>query len=298
MQIWIGSAILVAIGYLIFCKVKKVLDKRFALKAPIATTPLPEFRESHATDSRFIAKAISTIENISERFERMCVLDHFAYKDDPSIPTVIDQYRKLLRGEIKDPEGRHMPSEILNGNRNPDYDKYIAAQKSVMGKTGCRESIRLKRINQEDELRVSFVTKLLEMKFPEAVLGAVLSDNKLNSYTADDWKRLTKTVKGYLEIYPAEIVAQFLSYFDELSILCDSNKIETFSIFYKYDAPMPIVSEIIRERITVDQGLRITKLVINEKYDWDEAMEEVLEEDTQKATEEDLRKQYRQMLRK
>jgi len=294
--LWVASTVLVLIGYAIYCAVKSALEKRVALKDPTSSTPLPEFKESYATDRLLISTAIKTIENISERFERMCILDPITYKDDPTISAVVDQYKKLLRGEIKDPEGRHMPSEILNGKRNLDYDTYIAAQKKVMGNAGRRECLRLKRIDQEESIRADFVIKLVEMDFPVEVLDAVLSDEKLNAYSAADWKNLTKAVKGYLDDNSAEAVSEFLCQFNEIAILCDSEKMEIFSVFYKHAAPMPIITEFVRGRISLDQGVRITQLVMQEKYDWDEATEEVLEEDLERATEADLKKKYRKML--
>jgi len=59
---------------------------------------------------------------------------------------------------------------------------------------------------------------------------------------------------------------------------------------------MEIVTEIIRGRITMDQGVRVATLVVEERYTWDEAMEEVLEEDLEKVTEADLKKKYQSML--
>jgi hypothetical protein len=299
MWAWILAIVLVTIGYVIYSIVMRILSKRIALKSPTSDTPLYEFKESHATDSRLAAGALKVIENISERFERMCILDPLTYQGDPSLPTVIEQYKKLLSGKIKDPEGRHMPSEYLNGHRNPDYETYIAAQKRVLGRAGCRETLRLKRVNQEEDLRTDFTVKLVEMKFPIEVLDAVLSDEKMNAYSADDWKKLTKAVKGYLEDdeYSAEVVSEFLNQFNEIKILCDSDKMEAFSVFYKFSAPMNIVTEIIRDRISLEQGVRITQLVVDQRYPWDEAMEEVLEEDMDKATEADLKKKYRQLLK-
>jgi hypothetical protein len=296
MWAWILAIVVVGIGYVIYLRIMRSIEKRIALKNPILTTPLPEFKESNAIGARLTSRNLKAVESISERFERMCILDPLTYKDDPAIPEVIDQYKRLLRGEIKDPEGRHMPSEILNGTRNLDYETYIAAQKKVLDKAGCRETLRLKRVNQEENLRTDFTIKLLEMKLPVEVLDAVLSDEKMNAYSAEDWKGLIKAVRGYLEEYSAGVVSAFLEQFNEIKILCVADKMETFAIFSKFNAPMEIVTEIIRERITLDQGVRVATLVVEERYTWDEAMEEVLEEDLEKATEADLKKKYQSML--
>jgi predicted DNA-binding protein (UPF0278 family) len=57
------------------------------------------------------------------------------------------------------------------------------------------------------------------------------------------------------------------------------------------------VVEIIRDRITVDQGVRIMKLVIDSSYEWDEAVQEILEEDFEKSEVEELTAKYRSMLK-
>jgi hypothetical protein len=297
MGLWIFAIVSVLIVFMVSLQIKRIMDKKFALKTPTLTTPLSEFRESNATDTRFKTSNIRYISNISEKFERMCILDPLSYVDDPETQSVVEQYGKLLRGELKDPEGRHMPSEFLQGTRNPDYEIYIKNQRKVLGNVARRESYRIAKVNEEDALRSELINKLAALNFPEEVLLAVLDDSKLNTYTANDWRKLATCVKDYLQSYSAETVSAFLSLFVEPAILCDAEKMEVFSVFHQYSAPMPIVAEIIRGRVTMDQGIRITKLVVNNEYDWAEAMQEVLEEDLEKATEDDLRTAYRQQLK-
>ena len=299
MWIWIISGIIGITLCLIYFFVKRIIEKKFAPKSPTINTPLSEFKESRATDTRLTKNKIEIEENISARFERMCLLDPIAYKNDPALPAVIEQYGKLLRGEIADPQGRHMPSETLLGKPNPDYKTYVMVQKKVLGKQGglCGEARRLITIDKEDALRVEFITKLDEMNFPVEVVSAVLSDEKLNSFTAKNWVTLTATTRKYLQEYTAGEVADFFQQFDDIKILCDPTKIEAYTIFRKYSAPLNIVVEIIRDRITVDQGVRIMKLVIDSSYEWDEAVQEILEEDFEKSEVEELTAKYRSMLK-
>jgi hypothetical protein len=297
MWIWIFAIVITLIGYIVYSAVKSVLDRHYAPKDPTLSTPLTEFKESAAIDNRLAISHREVIVNISEAYERMCVLEPMEYKNDPAIPGIIAQYKKLLSGELKDPEGRHVPSEFLLEERNPDYDRYINAQRGTGNKGLRRESRRLKVAIGEENLRNEFTTQLLLMKFPALVINSVLSEEKLNSYSSEDWKKLTQRVSQYCEEYSAEAVAEFLETFHDLNVLLDPEKLLSFVTFRKYSVPVNIVSEIIYGRISVEQAARILKLGVDDSYTWEEAVEEVLQEDADKNAEKELRTQYREMLR-
>jgi hypothetical protein len=296
MWIWIFAIIAGLIIYVIFSIINKTLSKAIAPKTPTLSTSLDMFKESGSIDTRVAQHGLKVVENISLRYERMCIIDPVKYANDPSLPEVIEQYGKLLRGEIKDPEGRHMPSEMINGARNYDYERYVKAQKK--GSKGLvRECRRLKMVNAEEDLRTDFILKLTEMGLPVEVLNSALSDEKLNKFSTEDWKILVTKVKEYLSEYRAEAVAEFLENFHDIKILTDEEAMESFTLFRTHDAPMPVVVEIVRGRITVDQGVRIVNLVVVEEYSWAEALDEVLKEDHKAARAEELRDKYRAAVR-
>jgi hypothetical protein len=299
MWLWIVAIVIVGIGYLVYVCVRRVLDKRYALKDPTLETPLTEFKESCAIDTRLAHAPLSVTSNISEAYERMCVVHPLEYKDDPSVPGVIAQYKKLLSGELQDPEGRHVPSEYLLDHRNLDYETYILAQKKALGKDGrlCKEAKRLKAVNEEEDLRTDFTVKLIDMGFPAEVLDAVMSDEKLNTFKAADWKKLTGAVKEYLSEYDVEIVTEYLETFHDIKTLANGDKMEAYATYRKYSVPIEVVVEIVRGRITVEQASRIIKLAIDEDYQWEQAVTEVLQEDADRSAEKDLRDRYRQMVR-
>jgi hypothetical protein len=295
MWLWIFAFILTLIGFVIYGIIKSMLDKHFSLKDPTLSTPLKAFKETAAIDNRLVTRARRSVTNISEAYERMCVLDPLEYKDDPSIPGIIEQYKKLLRGELLDSEGRHVPSEFLMDKRNPDYDAYIRAQANAQGSKLRKEARRLKASESEEDMRADFTAHLLEMNFPVDVLSAVLTEQKLNKYKAEDWKKLARQVKLYCEKYPSEFVAEFLETFSDLRILFDAEKMHAYFTYRQYSVPVNVVTEIVRGRITVKQAERILKLGIDDSYSWEEAVKEVLEEDAQADVENKLRAKYRRM---
>jgi hypothetical protein len=207
------------------------------------------------------------LHNTSERFEEMCIRNPLQYKDDPAVAEVIAEYRALLSGRLLDIEGRHVPSVLINGVRNPDYETYLKAQKKALTraqtiKSGvCSELKRLDRLSKEDDARADVVVKLLQMNLPLPVLNGAVRDEKLNTYTAEDWVKFGRCMKVYLSEYPEEIVTEFVETFDAHEIIFDSDKMEHFSIFRKYQVPMKVVKEIVLDRITVDQAQRIMVLV-------------------------------------
>jgi hypothetical protein len=299
MWYWIIGIVLTLIGLLIYLAIRPLIDRVYAAKSTDLNTPLEAFKESSATDSLLNRRGLKVVQNISARYEQMCVIDPLKWKDDSELPRVIAQYRDLLTGKLRDHDGTHMPSEFINGLRNPDYETYIEVQKKVLGKTSklTHESRRLKAAIGEDELRADFVVSLLDAGLPADVLNAVVVDEKMNTYTADQWKQFIRTIKSYLDLFPGNLVSEFLEQTHDLKVLLDVQKMETFWTFRKYGAPLKMVNELVANRVTIDQAIRITKLVYEERYDWEDAIEEILEADVAEATADTLRTKYRAQLK-
>lgn len=291
--------IAVLVVYFIHSAIQKHVKKVTALKDVSLDTDLKEFRESHAVSQVISGGKLDVKESIVQKYERMCVIDPVKYKKDPSIPTLIAQYNAIISGQVLDVKGENVPSEYLIGKKNPDYQRYMVNQaKALKGvkpseaKALKRETIRVQRRNEEDTTRILFIAHLVEQGLPLTLVVGAVTDAKLNTYTEDDWKAFCRLVKDYLQMADRSVVMKFVETFDEKEIILDANKFESFMVFYEFDIPTEILIEIIKDRITPDQAVRMASLHQDEDYDWDEAMQEVLEEDVKKANEVSLREMY------
>lgn len=289
--IWFIIAVLVFA--LIYNAINKRVSKAFALKDTGINTDLVEFRESHATTAVISSGSFNARESITQMYERMCVIDPVRYMNDPSIGLVIKSYRSIISGKTPDPDGLNVPSEILLGLRNPDYQTYMASQaRALKGPALKEENKRVKHAVMSETMRAQFMASLAENDIPARVIAGAVSDGKINTYTAEDWKTFCRVVKNYLDISDAFVVGAFVETFNDKEIVFDTRKFEIFSIFYKHDVPIETIKEIVKGRITVEQALSIYELVIEDGYEWNEAMSEVLTEDLQTAEAADLRTKY------
>lgn len=285
---------------IIFCGIRNMVAKSNQLKETDINTDLTEFRESHAVATVISNGHLNIQESIVQRYERMCILEPFAYKDDLSIPELIRQYQDIISGRTLDPEGRNIPSEKLLGRNNPDYRKYLRNQAAAMKKNSLKESSdslrkegrRINRIEKEDEARAMFHAYLLEQGVPLRVVSYGLTDGKLNTYDENDWRNFVKRIKEYLEISSLTIVCNFVETFDDKDIVLNPDKFESFSVFYEYSVPVEILTEIIKDRISPEQAVRIVSVREELDIDWDEAMTQVLSEDVKEHEDEMLRKKY------
>lgn len=284
----------------IYNAVRNMVAKSNQLKETDINTDLSKFRESHAVTSVINDGRLNIQESIVQRYERMCILDPSAYKDDPSIPGLIQCYQDIISGRTLDIEGRNIPSEELLGRDNPDYRTYLKNQAAAMKKQSMKDSSdslrkegkRVVRIEKEEEARILFYAYLLEQGVPLRVVNYGLTDGKLNTYDEKDWKAFVKRIKEYLEVSSLTIVCNFVEAFDDKDIVLNPDKFESFLVFYEYSVPVEILTEIIRDRIIPEQAVRIVSVREELDIDWDEAMTMVLSEDVKEHEDEMLRKRY------
>lgn len=292
--------IISVIIYLFYQAIHSRVSKAFELKDTDIDTDLSEFRESHAVATVIKSGALNLKESITQRYERMCILDPVPYKDDPSIPQLIQDYQDIIQGRVLDTEGVNIPSEELLGQKNPDYRRYVSNQARAMKKSSLddaskvlnKERSRVDRLQKEKSARNQFYAYLVDSGVPLILAMAAVNDTKLNTYTAEDWKAFSRAVKNYIEISNRWVVQDFVSLFDDKDIILDLDKFENFTVFYDHMLPKPILIEIVKERITSKQATQIIDLVQSCGYDWEEAMKEVISEDLKKSEESDLRKKY------
>lgn len=285
---------------ILFCGIRNMVAKSSQLKDTDINTDLTAFRESHAVATVINDGHLNIQESIVQRYERMCILEPSAYKDDPSIPDLIQRYRDIISGKTLDPEGRNIPSEELLGRNNPDYKKYLRNQAAAMKNNSLKDSSdslrkegrRVNRIEREEEARSMFHAYLLEQGVPLRVVSYGLTDGKLNTYDENDWRKFVKRIKEYLEVSSLTVVCNFVETFDDKNIVLNSDKFESFSVFYEYNVPVEILTEIIRDRISPEQAVRIVSVREELNVDWDEAMTQVLSEDVKEHEDDILRKKY------
>lgn len=284
----------------IYNVVRGKVSKSVQLKETDINTDLSAFRESHAVSNVINDGRLNVQESIVQRYERMCVLHPSAYQNDPSIPELIQRYQDVISGKTLDPEGRNIPSEELLGRNNPDYRKYLKNQAAALKKISIvdsasalrKEKQRVDTVNKEDEARSMFYAYLLEQGVPLRVVSYGLTDGKLNTYDENDWRTFVKRIKEYLETSSLSIVCNFVEVFDDKDIVLNADKFENFAVFYEYNIPVEILTEIIKERITPEQAVRIVSAREDLDIEWDEAMEKVLTKDVEEHQDNILRKKY------
>lgn len=298
---FIIGIIITAIGYKIFA----YLDKVQKLKKVNMDVPLPLMRESHAVSGRINSSKLEEAHNIAEAFELMCIKEPLKYQDDPGLAKVIRDYRDLLHGKVLDPDGRHIPSETIDGNTNPDYVTYLKAQrksmklaKKISGKTWIDGEVKRVTINEkEDDIRLQFIMELQDMGLTSVAISALVSDDKLNTIKAAEWKKLAKKVKEYSECYDQFVIFSFLKNVNDINILLDSDKMDQYNTYISHGAPESIALEIIRGGISSEQAVRAAELVDSFGYNWDKAITEVLEDDLKADTKTSLRDKYRLLVK-
>jgi len=285
--------------YLLYVVINKKVTKSFALKETDINTDLKKFRESHAAAGVILFGSLNTKESIVQRYERMCIIDPLRYQNDPVLPQLIKDYRNIIEGKVLDPQGLNVPSETILGNHNSDYDLYYANQARALNNGShdkaqvfLDERARVSRRAEEEDAKTILFAQLVSENIPALILSAAFSDEKLNTYEANDWKIFSKFINGYLETSDRETVTRFVQLFDDKKIILNQNKFDTFAIFNKYQVPETIIVEIINDKITVYQALRMIDLTQNIEYTWKEAMNKVLNDDAEKERADTLRASY------
>lgn len=296
----ITTVIIVLVIYFLYQSINKRVTKQFAFKKAFIDMDLVNLPESHTVSGLISRSNISTPESITQKYERMCILDPVKYEGDASIPETIKKYRDIISGKVLDQKGYNVPSETILGKHNPDYDTYIANQAKAMKRAGSlnatlvfkEENNRNVRIKNEDQVRSEFVAHLVNNNIPITVIGRAISDEKIGTFKSEDWKKFCGSIKEYLQMSTPEVVAEFVSSFNEKAILFNSRKFEVFAIFWNHKVPLKTIIEIIFGNVTVDQAVKMLSLVQDYGYEWNDASEEILSEEFQETRAVGLRKGY------
>jgi len=288
------SIVTVIFGWLIHGWVRKLVSKLYAPKKVSMDTPLSNLKGSLDADLT-IKRGTEDTDNIAYMYEQMCALHPLRYENDPRVPVVLERYRKIVSGEEPDREGRHVPSEKLDGGANPDYLRYLINQRKVLGEPDwlMKEIKRTEEVVELDDIRSDYLVAMLDMGIPAEIAVGMIRDDRLDTFEPEDWQTFMRKVKGYVSRYPADVVYNFVANISDKETLFDEDKLDTFAVYQEHDAPISMSLEIVQGRITTDQAEKITRLVVEEDYPWDEAMEEVLQETINESKAEELRERYR-----
>ena len=284
---WIVAIVLTVYGYILH-KFVSIFTKR--VLSPVSLKPYK--------DSAILPVA-PVSENIAELYELMCITDPLRYKNDPRLKRILTTYRDILHGKIADPDGRNIPSEYINDKRNPDYATYLRAQKKYLG--ACWVSSELKRIRTDksiSETLQDFAGMLLEAGFPAVHISAALKEERINTFTVEDWKTFIAKTLQYAKSYEEESLYHFMDTVIEKDRYLDTDALDKFSIFYEAGVPLSLVSEIVGDSITIDQARRIIEYKKSMVCTWFESMTEILTGDAQEIEEHTLTQKYQRSVRR
>lgn len=288
--------ILSIICYIIYSKCKNFVAKQAELKQPDLSTPLFEFKESHKA-SKIITEKGLVINKITKLYEEKCIKNPLKYKNDPTVPEIISTYKKIINGEIPDPEGTNVPSEFILNDFNQDYYTYIVNQIKY-NPSLIKEKERLEKLFELRDIKLKLLVKLISIGLPPIIAKiCVDSEKKLNSFSSEDWITLCNKVKLYSQSAHRLIVDTFIKTFDQKNVLFDEDKFELFVTLNNNKIPLNIIKDILLEKISIEQAQRASELVEKFGFSYQQAIEEILRIDSSNKEADKLRNKYKNLLK-
>lgn len=288
---WIASFILVLYGWVIHSILRKIAPK---LLAGTVKTQSKGYSDIIKGDDDYT-------ENISSKFEEMCIRNPLAYKDSSELKEVVDNYSKLIKGQILDPEGNHIPSLNVDGDENPDYYRYLRNQKRALDKAGHNtdwvktEMSRYTSQKNAEAIERCFAEELIKKGLPEIFIPYALSYGRIETHTPQDWESLVTSIKtADKEGCSEESIVDFLETVEtpesyEGYILSDYATLRDSGVDHL------LALEFANHRISSDQAIEAS-YYIQRGYTAEEALTKVLEEASNKLEEQDLKNKYRSQL--
>jgi hypothetical protein len=301
--IWICSAVFVFTFLAIYLQVKRhIVNPILKDKDATLDTDLGAFRESNTYDGIVKGANKSGEASISELFEEMCILNPANYEEDSRIPKVLKDYKDLLHGRIEDPDGKHIPSEILLGIRNTDYGIYLKSQIRVLKKKDIDVSWfkeEFKRFNQNDKeelFEADFFMMLEKMGAPHNILGALVNDKRMETYSPEDWKVLVDKVKEYDKTYSDDDLIFFLDTVENRETLLNENKMEAFSKLRELGFDEKLAAAYIEDDISSEDLEEVSELMDKFSMSCDEALESYLTKKEKSLKTLSLQEKYRRQV--
>lgn len=291
------ALILTVILTAIYRFVKTLFDITHPEKKVTLETEKEYFQEANTNDKE-IEKGTVEGQSVSMLYEEMCINDPLHYMGNPIVEEVLRKYKDLIKGRILDPTGENIPSEFIDGKRNPDYMRYLRNQRKKLKASGLstswmdREYSRTTEANKYDKEKDTFVQSLVDFGIPTSVIDYAVTDDRIESYKPDDWNNLKQAIKNYLEKADTDVVCEYLSLFEGDTLL-DELLFDKYVILRKHEIDMCVSKYVIDEDITEEQLYKIIDLVEEKAYSSEDAVAKVFEDSSKAFKKEILRDMYR-----
>ena len=288
---WIVAIILAAYWWVVDSLVRKMAPFLFKSKDDDKSraSGYSSFLKGYESDSS---------KNISHLFEEMCIKNPLEYKDDPRLDAVIKDYSDLIKGRHLDPEGLHAPSLTIDGKDNPDYYRYLRNQKRALAKKGhdiewiTEEMARVTSKKNAENITTEFGEELVKRGMPEEALPFVLTYNRIETHSPEDWDALIKTVNEAVENNcPGKYMVEYFADVED-PMSYEGYILVDYSTLRDSGVPKSIALSVANLSITKSQATRAA-IYVDRGYSDKEAIIKVLKEDRAETESADLVNDYR-----
>jgi hypothetical protein len=275
LTLWLFCLAFVLICWGLYKVVSSFTNLLFREKQPSIDDPLESYKESNAIDRMIQQNPLDTLESISQRYE--AVMDSPLDYSEEERSNVAREYKELLMGHIKDPEAYHAPDERRDGYLNSDYVRYLKNQVRVLG-PDCWHKDELKRVRQidkEEQVGIDFRAELMKMGAIPALVHAMTTDKRMETYDTNDWKNLIAATNEYAEEFRLGRILYFLEQVDDKETLLDHSKMELFDLLIEKDVPEKVAGVFMRTEME-DEEIACVLELLDQDCTIDEALTLVL----------------------
>ena len=246
-------------------------------------------------------------------YEYTCILYPKIYQGDPRVPSILDNYKRLLKGDPIDTKMIHAPSETLidpdtnEPTLNEDYLTYLEGQTKalkrakVVSEVMTAEYKRIKKLFKETEIIRDFRMELLDLGLPAVYLESAVTPERMQTYKPGDWKDLIEAVISYGEVFDRFSIDEYLKTISNKKTLLDEDKMKIFHTLYTVEEVDPYLiktyieddpKEDIYELVTELEELKSDRGISS-----NEAFNILMESKRQITEAESLRESYKKAIR-
>jgi hypothetical protein len=271
-------------------------------KESTLNSSLSAFRESHKYDSIIKDANKGATISIAQLFEDMCFNNVCKYENDPRLPKVIQDYKDLLKGKILDPDAKNVPSEIIDGILNSDYRVYLKAQIRELDKAGKdvvwfkKELKRFSACERGDIFEANFLMHLETMGAPNELLGSMVNESRMESYSPDDWQNLVGKVKEYAKKYEMDVISDFLYNVLDKSTLLDEDKLDAYCQLINLGIDEEAASRYLSGDLSSEDLARVAEMMDQFNMTCEETLENLLSTKKSELKEKSLKESYKRRL--
>lgn len=273
MALWFTMLCLVIGCILAYKLVRLITDRLYPVEKDT------NVKNAAVIDSIVGGTQLDTIESYSAKFElvRQNPLDYEKHEREEVTHTYCD----LLKGRIKDPEGKHAPCERQGIHLNPDYIRYLRNQVRVLGpNTWHKEELdRVRQVEREEEIGIDIRDALVnEHGCHIALAHSMTTDARMESYGRKEWIDLVRATNRYIKNgFKLSYIQQYLEEVEDQDVLLDENKMEMFGLLLDKDVPARVAG-ICVSGILEDEDLGQVLALLNQRCTIDEALSLILTE--------------------